>query len=371
MYLRMSSSPKYSTEVRDMQVKLNAIRTAVHGTWPNVSEDGLFGKETQQAVRGFQIYRNITPASGDVGDTTMKYIAEAYDQIKIARPSSSNGKTIAAGIMDAFVELVKNVDDLVKQEIAYAVKLGKCDPQAIVGHMKSSIGRLDPAMKKLKQSVRTNLDSQKFLSQQDSIPRTPSYAAKSTTELLRTKSIERSRSFYQTKTNYSRDAAARISRKYVVDIQKYNIVQKIGDTFKRYGITGEIKLPKLKSIKIKAGGIFMLYSLKDIIGDLLQFDQWGQEAWQKRLSDHCYKFLDVLILGTVAAAVAGLLVSLGSGVSIAAGTLAVIVAVLTIIIALVLDLVLKWISGDDEFSLSRTLWETAATKAVEAAYRIK
>ena len=83
MQLEASSCPKYNPLVQEIQRKLNSIKYRVHGTWPSLNTDGKFGGMTKQAVIQFQIYKNITPVSGIVGDTTFKYINEEYNYCPI------------------------------------------------------------------------------------------------------------------------------------------------------------------------------------------------------------------------------------------------------------------------------------------------
>ncbi len=79
MYFKASKNPKFDPTVQVLQRKLNIIRNRIHGSWPNLVADGLFGEQTKQAVKGFQLYRNITPVSGEVGNTTWQHINELYD----------------------------------------------------------------------------------------------------------------------------------------------------------------------------------------------------------------------------------------------------------------------------------------------------
>lgn len=88
MYLKAEQYPKYNEAVRDIQEKLNAIRIRVHGNWDSLTPDGLFGSKTKEAVISFQKYRNIMPAKGEVGDTTLKYINEEYGRIPILKANN-------------------------------------------------------------------------------------------------------------------------------------------------------------------------------------------------------------------------------------------------------------------------------------------
>lgn len=93
MQLEASLCPKYNPLVLEIQRKLNSIRYRVHGTWPSLNTDGKFGEMTKQAVIQFQIYKNITPVSGIVGDTTFKYINEEYNHCPMLHTASQTTNT--------------------------------------------------------------------------------------------------------------------------------------------------------------------------------------------------------------------------------------------------------------------------------------
>lgn len=87
MYLKASSNPIYNPIVQTMQSRLNVIRCMIHGDWPCLETDGLFGEQTKKVVMAYQTYRGITPVSGDVGETTFKYIYESFSQSSRMQPS--------------------------------------------------------------------------------------------------------------------------------------------------------------------------------------------------------------------------------------------------------------------------------------------
>ncbi len=85
MYLAPDSKNKPDSKVREVQSMLNAIRINYHHTWKHLSEDGIYGKDTANAVKAFQIYRGISytmTSSGVIlGDTTIEYIRKEYNTI--------------------------------------------------------------------------------------------------------------------------------------------------------------------------------------------------------------------------------------------------------------------------------------------------
>ena len=78
-----SENPNFDPFVQEVQKKLNYVRMSFHGNWEYLKEDGKYGVKTQNAVKGFQLYRGITPVSGILGSTTYKYLNELYNKRSI------------------------------------------------------------------------------------------------------------------------------------------------------------------------------------------------------------------------------------------------------------------------------------------------
>lgn len=76
-YYDVSSGLMCEPEVRLMQLRLNSIRNKYHYNWELLEPDGLYGPKTKAVVMSFQKVRGITPASGILGPTTIKYIIDA------------------------------------------------------------------------------------------------------------------------------------------------------------------------------------------------------------------------------------------------------------------------------------------------------
>lgn len=114
MYLKASANPKFDPAVQTIQMKLNAINIQVHGNWPYLQADGLFGEKTKQAVKAFQVYRNITPISGEVGDTTIHYINDSYNNCPMFRSASPQSNSEGDAellniILDYFVKPISQM----------------------------------------------------------------------------------------------------------------------------------------------------------------------------------------------------------------------------------------------------------------------
>lgn len=89
-YYKSIHSSVPDSYVRDIQEKLNSIKFRYHGNWDYLTIDGIYGPQTANAVKSFQILKNITPASGELGPTTSKYINEVYNNV----PKITNAHSI-------------------------------------------------------------------------------------------------------------------------------------------------------------------------------------------------------------------------------------------------------------------------------------
>lgn len=106
-YYKSGISSKSDSYVKDIQIKLNAIRLYYHGNWDYLVSDGIYGPKTSNAVKAFQILKNITPVSGELGPTTANYINQAYSNVpKLSNASCSlsdtptNNKSRSIDIID-------------------------------------------------------------------------------------------------------------------------------------------------------------------------------------------------------------------------------------------------------------------------------
>lgn len=125
MYLKAESYPKYNSDVYAVQLKLNNIRVNVHGNWPFLKADGLFGPQTKAAVKSFQIYKNITPVSGEVGDTTLKYINEEYGRVPMLKANNPIITNIRNGTKT--YPNVRSIRDIKRRELGKSI----CDALSI------------------------------------------------------------------------------------------------------------------------------------------------------------------------------------------------------------------------------------------------
>lgn len=65
----LRKSAQRDQDVINLQNKLNLARAKVHGNWPYLNPDGVFGNATENAVKAFQVYSNVSN-DGIVGPKT-------------------------------------------------------------------------------------------------------------------------------------------------------------------------------------------------------------------------------------------------------------------------------------------------------------
>ncbi len=135
MYLKASKYPTFDPAVKSLQIKLNVIRVRVSGNWSHLMEDGLFGEQTKLAVKGFQIYRGITPVSGDVGNTTMDYINNVYNykpKIQVQHIDKDVDKPFLHKVLDFVTSeawgLMQNISDAANDEMRILKLFKEQDP---------------------------------------------------------------------------------------------------------------------------------------------------------------------------------------------------------------------------------------------------
>ncbi len=369
MRYKKSVSAVKNPEVAQIQGLLNKAlanlrryNNSIPFGWNPIDEDGIFGPKTEEAVKCFQKYCNITN-NGEVDVVTYNRLKNIASEIYSApyKEVSSNTKSThiekndfsIKEIADNIVDFINNFDDLIKDEIEYAKSVGRFDSKIVSSRFNYHISKLDPKMKKLVQLSETKIaNDQKIKSLKQEIKSLRG-------DSIQKRHYQRQMSKPQEMNRYALKTVPKGSNNFIVDIKKWDIVQKIVDKLKQMGITGEIKVTKLKSIKVSSGGVFLAYSLKDIIWDLLQYDEWGTKQWLDDLKKDCYDFLDGLIIGIVSMVIAQvilLIVGAFVSITISGGWIAAIVVMLAMIIGILISLFISKVCGEDA-SISKYIIE--------------
>lgn len=357
MLLKASLNPKHDPKVQEIQNKLNAIKYRVHGNWPSLVPDGKFGKQTEQAVIQFQIYKNITPVSGQVGDTTFKYINEEYNYCPMLRASTEKfeAKTdftqIIANIKDFMKDemfgILKSIDDEAQSQIKNLSKFddfSKRTPE--LQNLVNKHLRGNPTLKSLQGTIKNfweKLERKEFLSQQ----------AKGNTNAYNYANGKHSMSkLHQITTAQSQlsknnkailqleYSAKQMFNRCVAEVQKFNIRSQI----EHFSHKGQIT----QKGSLKGGGVLLTINLIPIISDfiiwfyskfILKLE--AKEEWDKLVKD-IISFIEGVLIGAVVTAVV-------TAIGLTGGVAVVVVVVVCLIIGLLIALfcpegsILEWI----------------------------
>lgn len=339
MYLEPSRNNKKSSEVAEIQRMLNIIRGKFHCNWEYLTEDGIYWKQTANVVRQFQIYKGISSQMTNdgpvLGDTTIRYIREAYQYVPQIGPSSYstqahhvpkkvNPLEIAKSITDQIMGCIQTFDDFLKREISYVNSLRTSYPNALQQRFYSLATKMDPTMQKLKKHLFAYHDKNELLNKP-----------------FHNKNVRKSR------------------QSLVKELKKFDIVAKIERFFASKGISGQIKIGgqnSKRTIKIKGGTILTIWSLKDLIIDICKISEWGTEAWNADIKKHFFEVLDGFIIGYASTLIAEFFVggaAVAIGATISAGWIIAIIA----IAALLISLLFSYLMSEAEVSFSQTAFE--------------
>ena len=241
MYLQFSTQPRYSAEVKDVQRKLNAIKYNVHGNWPVVATDGLYGPETRRAVMGFQVYRNITPATGNaVGETTMRYINEAYGRVPMIKPAPDNLKPyyVTKGlsekypvlqIIDRTSDFLSNLDNFIGELTRHITDLGKANPNALRGTYMSFVTQWNPKMNELRNLFHRNMASTQTILDNTSQAKIRVDSVRTFPEQQTIMGAQRKISYAKRDLKIYTPKAKQASLDMVEELRKFNLLDKIDE----------------------------------------------------------------------------------------------------------------------------------------------
>lgn len=82
----LRKSPQKNPDVIALQNKLNLARAKIHGNWPALNTDGIFGDATENAVKAFQVYSNIS-RDGIVGSKTWEKLEKVCTNRHLIEPA--------------------------------------------------------------------------------------------------------------------------------------------------------------------------------------------------------------------------------------------------------------------------------------------
>lgn len=376
MYFKASANPKFDPMVQSIQMKLNAINIQVHGTWQFLQTDGLFGEKTKQAVKAFQIYRNITPVSGEVGDTTLNYINEAYNHIPQLSSSkgitSNNGNQqdlnnilgklngfvkeqvfgILKNIQDAFENQAKNLKPFENPKVSSA-QLQQMVNRRLIGN--ANIKSLQNAIKDIwkKQEIIKALSPQ-------ARGNTNAYNYGRRIDSIRLQDVSRNQSILAKHGSLGKNLeniAKHLYSECMAEIENANIAGKINQMIQ--------KSPKVtKGGSLKGGGILTMISMIPFISDVFVyfyclFAGLPSEEAGKKVLKSLISLLEGAIIGAIVTAVV-LAIGLTGGVAI------IVILVVCFIIGLIIalfcpeDTILEWIAKEINKTIHSSVFQEAA-----------
>lgn len=361
-----------------VQRKLNCLKSRSRiADWPYLKDDGYYGKQTEKAVRCFKIWK-MNVANGvfdsktnDELEMALRVFPSIIAKNSISRESSTPKKEDPKiiQIADAIMSFIENLDNIVKEEIEYAKSLGRFDAKIVGQRFTYHISSLDPKIKRLKKLFNANFESKKRLSTLDTDSVSRYRRNESFTQRKARIDVQKSISREQGILRYTSKSANSLTDDFVNGLKKWNLLDKIVDKVKQLRIPDKLNMERLKKLNVKPGGVFLLWNLKDIIYDLCQYDEWGEEAWKQDFLDDCYKFLDGLIIGFASTIIAQLIVAavaLAAGVTISGGWIVAIVALLAVIIAFLIGKFIEKYGESD--SITKYLIEDVPLKLINFCY---
>lgn len=334
MLLKASTHPQYNQQVLEIQRKLNSIKYHVHETWPSLTTDGLFGNLTKQAVIGFQIYKNITPVSGEVGDTTLRYINEEYNKVFQLRSSVGLEKKYAIDIdwksmASSFIAQLANVLNDISNNIIKQVKWfqqNQIESKDIDMLLRNTFEK--PNVKQMREKIEKLIfDSLKEKAREGNLIY---HRRKSNLEFYQINEAKRQLSIGKLNVQNQKLAEKRLAQelldKVTTELESANFKNKISTALKNKGIT-----------QISGGGLLKAIMIAPMFWDIcILIDAYinGKptvEPLNKVFLD-IISFIEGVVIGIVVGAVVGFFGAVG-------WIAVVIILVISIIVGIILELI--------------------------------
>lgn len=347
MYFKASNYPKYNSTIQTLQIKLNVIKRNIHGNWVQLETDGLFGSKTKEAVKNFQIYRGITPASGEIGETTIKYINEAYNHIFISKECHNHFNTTVnssiTNIWDISTQFTGKISETLKSISDNAIKQIKhYKSQKVTGNeiellMRSIFQR--PDIENMRNLIKKNV-YEYFEKIAKSNTNVINYKKNKQTyrklEQIKNAQKQLSKGFNaQTLSNIEKKVAQELLEKIISELNSVNFSNKITNTLEKYKIN-----------HIKGGGVLTLLSLTPTIYHsfiLIEAMYTGKPTFEplKVLVADIISLIEGVLIGTIVATIV-------MAVGVTGGVAVLVVLVISIIVGFLIGLFFpdysKWLA---------------------------
>lgn len=347
MLLVASPNPKFNPLVLEVQRKLNAIKSRTHTNWPFLVSDGKYGEQTKRAVIQFQIYKNITPVSGMVGDTTFRYINEEYNHCPMLRANTdkavvtANDNNIISKISnfakDSMFGILKSIDDAAKDQLKEINKFSNF--QRMTPELQKLLHkhlRGNSTLKSLQNTILNFLEEKgrKISLTQQVKGNTNAYnyarGQYSLTKLGQISAAQSQLSKSNMVLSQMEKSAKMLFDRCITEVRKFNIQSRIEQIGRRGGnIT--------KNGSLKGGGVLLAINLIPIISDFiiwayskLVLKSEAKEEWNKLVKD-IISFIEGVLIGAVVTAIV-------SAIGLSGGVAVVVIVVVCLIIGLLIAL---------------------------------
>lgn len=345
--------------VRGVQRQLNAIRTAYHGNWDYLDPDGKFGSHTEAAVKAFQIYRGIVPASGELNAATAAAVGETYKTIPVLSAANSSRPVMSAAqetpsagsaILNLSQNVLGTVRDLLEEleqqlRILKQARAGAADSR-IAGEfcrsLSGSLQRFNPQLRQIKRSLEDMWQTKESLSQLEPQARMQPYRMKNLADSLAVRSVQRSYSEMQMKVKVKGLEMKKLLDTYDKALKDFRLPQKVTNWIKAEQVGRSVRIVR---------PLALLVSLKDVLWDLA----WGwwhcddEAAFLEKFRNDCYRFLNDWIIGVVVGLAASFVIALLGGGTAVIAIVSAVALVVTLLIGNLLD--------EKEVNLSKSLLE--------------
>ncbi len=256
---------------------------------------------------------------------------------------------------DSLFDFVDIIGDFMEEEIQNAKTLGQAarGKSAALATFQSKVSsfatRFDPELRRLRKMVQSCVGSRAVIDKYESTAKSKTDSTTSFPQRMRKLDAQRKVSEAQRIYRGQGKNAENLSRTIINELGKLNLKKRVDSILEKMGLAGEIKIERLKKLKIKVGvgTYFTVWTFKDIIADLVNYKEWGTEVWKQRMIHHIYDLLDGFVIGYASTVLAQMIVLAGAGllaaagVSISASVIAIIVASVAVLIGIVIGYLLS------------------------------
>ena len=388
-----SANPIYDPDVLILQRQLNTIKFNLLHDLPYIKEDGLYGFESEKAVKAFQKSCNISE-DGRLGSETYNHMMQKLRELPSKDPLSSKYSIASTPtsnsisldmIVNQFITAINNLYSTLDHVAADVVRLRDPSCHAIFNCFKGSLEKIDPELKRMQEAFSKHQQYKNASSVSDTTvllgknnPNNPRFSYKESIEIRDAqRAINKANMNKRMANHYMKEGmkeAMKARDAILNNLKQYDFISKIATRLKAMGLSEKIDLSKINARGV--GYASMAWSLKDIVWDIFHiselFDESKSDAWLEDLKKDCYKFLDGLIVGIISLFLAKIIATITvSGVvalGVTASTGTVIAAI--IILALIIGLIISYVLSSKNISFSRFIFEDCAEFIIGKIYGV-